>query len=120
MHQWRSQPKSMEISKPKSLRRGNEAEAGVERSKSAIVEAGAVHKMLILIAVIGAIPIDPDLLDVNFRNKSAIVEAGAVHKMLDLIESPIQGSPNPDLSAAIVASYCYGEDDVLAPLSTLY
>ncbi|KAJ9549642.1 hypothetical protein OSB04_022185 [Centaurea solstitialis] len=41
----------------------------------------------------------------NDLNKSAIVESGAVHKMLDLVESPIEGLPNPDLSAAIVANF---------------
>ncbi|PWA88508.1 Armadillo [Artemisia annua] len=41
----------------------------------------------------------------NDRNKAAIVEAGVVHKMLDLIESPSEGSPDQNLSAAIVANF---------------
>ncbi|XP_076927136.1 U-box domain-containing protein 45-like [Bidens hawaiensis] len=39
----------------------------------------------------------------NDENKSAIVEAGVVHKMLKLIESP--SSPNPDLTAVIIANF---------------
>ncbi|GKB33210.1 putative armadillo-like helical protein [Tanacetum coccineum] len=41
----------------------------------------------------------------NDCNKAAIVEAGVVHKMLDLTESPSEGSPDQDLSAAIVANF---------------
>ncbi|PWA49005.1 Armadillo [Artemisia annua] len=41
----------------------------------------------------------------NDRNKAAIVEAGVVHKMLDLIESPSEGSPDQNLSAATVANF---------------
>ncbi|KAI3494553.1 hypothetical protein L1887_40685 [Cichorium endivia] len=76
------------------------------------------------LALLGAIPplvamLDSDDLDSqiaalyallnlgigNDANKAAIVKAGAVHKMLDLIKSPNQDSPNPDLSAAIVANF---------------
>ncbi|XP_076929905.1 U-box domain-containing protein 45-like [Bidens hawaiensis] len=39
----------------------------------------------------------------NDENKSAIVEAGVVHKMLKLVESP--SSPNPDLTAVIIANF---------------
>ncbi|KAJ9537094.1 hypothetical protein OSB04_029827 [Centaurea solstitialis] len=41
----------------------------------------------------------------NDPNKAAIVKAGAVHKMLDLTESPNDGFPDADLSAAIVANF---------------
>ncbi|KAD3641541.1 hypothetical protein R6Q59_004160 [Mikania micrantha] len=41
----------------------------------------------------------------NDLNKSAIVEAGAVHKMLGLIESQIEDSLSPDLTAAIIANF---------------
>ncbi|KVH95102.1 U-box domain-containing protein 6-like [Cynara cardunculus var. scolymus] len=76
------------------------------------------------LALLGAIPplvamLDSDHLDSqisalyallnlgigNDLNKSAITESGAVHKMLDLVESPNEGLPNPDLSAAIVANF---------------
>lgn len=76
------------------------------------------------LALLGAIPplvgmLDSDDLDSqisalyallnlgigNDLNKSAIIESGAVHKMLDLVESPMEGLPNPDLSAAIVANF---------------
>lgn len=88
-----------ELTKDGSEARMNLALLGAIPPLVAMLDSDDLHSQIAALYALLNLGIGNDL------NKSAIVEAGAVHKMLDLIESPIQGSPNPDLSAAIVANF---------------
>ncbi|KAL4570357.1 hypothetical protein LXL04_026009 [Taraxacum kok-saghyz] len=88
-----------ELTKDDSQARTNLALLGAIPPLVAMLNSGDIHSQISALYALLNLGIGNDL------NKSAIVEAGAVHKMLDLIKSPIQGSPSPDLSAAIVANF---------------
>ncbi|KAL7609564.1 hypothetical protein Lser_V15G10390 [Lactuca serriola] len=88
-----------ELTKDDSQSRTNLALLGAIPPLVAMLDSDDLHSQISALYALLNLGIGNDL------NKSAIVEAGAVHKMLDLIESPIQDSPNPDLSAAIVANF---------------